>query len=253
MQILNKLLFKNQRNLKITIAIIVVFFIFIYNLIGYFYFQHTINEIILDFSITIIISTGLIALIFYSFNQQKKQLNEQIEQLAEAYQYIGKINRKIDALLELDIASLDRSKKYSLNEASSKIFKQLLNLINARTGYLYLKSPIEFKIFHGLNKNNQLKKFCDLIAQNKKIDFHYSKNREAREYFKNLNINENLLKKYDLITKPVYMHDKDIGVMLFFFDKKHFVEERDLNIIRVFSFYLALNYTFKPDLSIYQA
>ena len=92
-----------------------------------------------------------------------------------------------------------------------------------------------------------------MISRNENIDFCYSKNREAKEYFKNLDTNGHMLKKYDLITKPVYMHDKDIGIMLLLFDKKHFVEERDLNIIRVFSFYLALNYTFKPDLSIYQA
>jgi hypothetical protein len=45
------------------------------------------------------------------------------------------------------------------------------------------------------------------------------------------------------------MHRQDIGIMLLLFKKNQTIEDRDMNIIRVFSFYLALNATFKPDFS----
>jgi hypothetical protein len=190
--------------------------------------------------------------IFYIINIKQKQLNDQLDQLTEAYQYIGQVNRKIDALLELDISSLYHSKSNTLHESSAKIFKQLINILPAKAGFFHLKPPQQFKIYHGEQINPEIKKTFDYLHNQGITDFRYSHGPENETYFKELGVDENLLKKYIFLIKPIYMHDQDIGHIILVFPKNRTIEDRDINIIRIYSFYLALNYTFKPDLSLYQ-
>lgn len=252
MNLFDKFFSKNYLFLKFFILIIVSLLIICSEIFNHFYFQKTVINSIFDSILTFIITILLVYFAFYIINIKQRQLNDQLNQLTDAYQYIGQINRRIDALLELDISTLDHSKKNSLHESSATIFKQLINLLQAKAGLFYLKPPLQFKIYHGEHLNPEIKKTFDkLIEQNIK-DFKYSHGAENEKYFKEIGVNENLLKKFIILIKPVYMHDKDVGHLLLLFSKNQNLEERDLNIIRIYSFYLALNYTFKPDLTLYQ-
>lgn len=252
MDLFDQFLNKNYRLLKIFIIGLALAIIIADQLVNYFFFRENLYKIIADSLISIILTLVLINFIFYLINIKQKQLNDQLNQLTEAYQYIGQINRKIDALLELDISTLDHSKKNSLHQSSTAIFRQLINLTQAKAGLFYLKPPLHFKIYHNENYHPELKKTFDFLSEQGIKEFKYSRVPENEQYFRELGINENLLKKYNLLIKPVYMHDQDIGHLLLLFPKNQNLEDRDINIIRIYSFYLALNYTFKPDLSLYQ-
>ncbi len=243
---------KRYLSFKILIIGLIIIFFIIIQVIDIFYLQKTSNIIIIDAIAALIFSILLIELIFKIITKKENQLKNQIEQLTDAYQYIGQINRKIDALLELDISNLDRSKKYSLNESSTDIFNQLLNLVQAKAGYLYFRPPIDFKFYQTKIDQPQIKKTFEKLITAGIKEFKYSQNKNNQEFFESLNIEPEILKKYDFLTKPIYMHDKDVGIMVLAFKKNQQLETRDFNIIRIYSFYLALNYTFKPDFSIYQ-
>ena len=252
MNLFNKFLSKNYILLKFFIIIIVAILIIGSEIFNYFYFQKSLNNSISDGILTLIITILLVYFAFYIINIKQRQLNDQLNQLTEAYQYIGQINRKIDALLELDISTLDHSKKNSLHESSSAIFRQLAHLTQAKAGLFYLKPPLQFKIYHGDNLHPEIKKTFDSLSDRGINKFKYSHGPENEKLFLEMGVSENLLKKYIFLIKPVYMHDKDVGHLLLIFNKSQNLEDRDLNIIRIYSFYLALNYTFKPDLTLYQ-
>ncbi|MFA5188132.1 MAG: hypothetical protein WC460_02080 [Patescibacteria group bacterium] len=228
---------------------IVIFFIIIIDIFTVFYFHKSISNAIFDVLASLILTSFLMALVFYIIDKKEKQQTAQIEQLTEAYQYIGQINRKIDALLELDIASLDQSAHRPIHETASGIFKQLITLLGAKAGFLHLNPPLEFKIYIDQQKNSEVKNALEILARTGAKEFRHSQGAANELFFKELGLTENLLKKYDFVIKPVYMHKRDIGIMLLLFKKNQPLEDRDLNIIRVFSFYLALNATFKPDFS----
>jgi len=249
MKIINKIV-DRPLYLKITIISVVIFIILIYNLIGYFIFEKSVNHIVFDVISSLIISIILIAVIFRIFYSQKELLNSQVEQLTEAYQYIGQVNRKIDSLLELDISTLDQSKNYPLQEKTSKIFQQLNSLLNSHSGLLYFKKPYDFKVHVSPIKNKSVEKFLEKLLEKNLRNFKYSQNPEHKQRFIEYGLNDDFFKKYEIISKPVYMHDQDIGNMLLLFKRGTPITDRDLNIIRVFSFYLALNATFQPDFSI---
>jgi hypothetical protein len=252
MKFIDRLLTKNYALLKITLIIVVIFLISIVNIIDIFYFKKPLVSTIFDVIISLILSCLLLCLTFYLIKKKEKQLESQIEQLCEAYQYIGQINRKMDALLELDIASLDNSAKRPAHETASAIFKQLVNLLGAKAGFLYFNPPLEFKIYTDNQKSNEIKNVLEILARSGTKEFRHSQGIENENFFKELGVTNDLLKKFDFVIKPVYMHQQDIGIMLLLFKKQYPLEDRDLNIIRVFSFYLALNATFKPDFSIYK-
>jgi len=243
---------KNKLSIRFFIIFLVLLALLISQTIAFIYFDKPLNLILLDSLSVLIATVFIIEITLYIVVKKENQLNEQIEQLTEAYQYIGQINRKIDALLELDISSLDRSKKLTPNESSSAIFKQLINLLQAKAGYLYIRPPIQFKIFHGSQKEITAKKTFEYLLATGLKEFKHSQGKENEQFFKDLGVNGGLLKKYTLLAKPVYMHEKDMGMMFLLFKKGQILEDRDLNIIRIYSFYLALNYTFKPDFSFYQ-
>ncbi len=252
MKFIDRLLSKNYTLLKITLIIAVIFLILIINIIDICFFKKSLASIIFDVICSVILTCLLLCLTFYIIKIKERQYESQIQLLCEAYQYIGQINRKIDALLELDIASLDHSDKRPVHETASKIFKQLINLLQAQSGLLYLNPPLEFKIFVNGHKDGEIKNALEILARSNIKDFRHSQGQENENFFKELGLTTDLLKKYDFVLKPVYMHSQDIGVMLLLFKKNHPLEDRDMNIIRVFSFYLALNATFKPDFSSYQ-
>ncbi len=235
----------------LVIGLIIIFFILI-QVIDLLYFSKPVNLIMIDAITALIASILLIEIIFKIIEKKESQLKNQIDQLTDAYQYIGQINRKIDSLLELDISALDRSKKHSLHESSINIFNQLLNLVQAKAGYLYFKPPIDFKSYQAQIEQPQIKKTFEQLINAGIKEFKHSQNKNNYDYFQSLGVNPEILKKFDFITKPIYMHDKDVGIMFLAFKKNHTLETRDFDIIRIYSFYLALNYTFKPDFSIYQ-
>lgn len=252
MKIIDKILIKDLKKLKITILIIVIFIIFLYNLIDFIYFSETYLSIFFHVSSSIVIALLLISFVFYIFDKQKKHLDEQVKQLTDAYQYIGKINRKIDSLIELDISTLDRSKNYSFKKSAEKIFRQLRSLVNAKAGALYLKKPFDYKFYDFLIEDKDIKLAIEKLIKKELKVFKYSHDLKSKQKFIEYGVDEKFFKKFELIAKPVYMHNQDIGLMLLVFSKGTPVEERDLNIIRVFSFYLALNATFKPDFSVFK-
>ncbi|HDQ23086.1 MAG TPA: hypothetical protein ENN28_03920 [Candidatus Uhrbacteria bacterium] len=243
---------KNYLFLRALIVSLIIIFFTISQIINLIYFAKSFDLIIIDGIFTLIIAILIMEIVLKLIKTKEKQLESQIEQLTEAYQYIGQVNRKIDALLELDISALDRSKKRSIHESSTNIFNQLINLTHAQAGLLYFKPPIDFKFFKSKAKHPELKKTLELFSNSEIKGFKYSQNENNSEFFQSLCPNSILLKKLDFVTKPIYMHDKDVGIMVLAFKKNHYLEDRDFNIIRVYSFYLALNYTFKPDFSIYQ-
>lgn len=252
MNLFDKFFNKNYRFLKNFIICFVIFIIIVDETFNYFYFQKEVYNSIADSILSLVLTVILVNFAFYIINIKQRQLNDQLNQLTEAYQYIGQINRKIDALLELDISTLDHSKKNSLHESSTAIFRQLVNLIQAKAGLFYLKPPLHFKVYHGDNLQPEIKQAMDFIGGKGLKEFKYSHGPENEKFFIELGLNENMLKRFIFLIKPVYMHDKDVGYLLLLFNKNQIPEERDLNIIRIYSFYLALNYTFKPDLSLYQ-
>jgi hypothetical protein len=252
MNIFDKFLTKNYSLLRLFIVLFVLLIIILDETFNYFFFHKPILISISDALVSFILTLILVHVAFYIINLKQKQLNEQLNQLTEAYQYIGQINRKIDALLELDISTLDHSKKNSLHESSATIFRQLISLTQAKAGLFYLKPPLQFKIYHGDDMHPDVKHALDFIGSKGIKEFKYSHGPENEQYFRDLGISENLLKRYIFLIKPVYMHDKDVGHLLLLFNKNQMLEDRDLNIIRIYSFYLALNYTFKPDVSLYQ-
>jgi hypothetical protein len=235
--------------LKITLIIAVIFLILIVNIIDLCYFKKTFASIIFDVASSLVLTCLLLCLTFYLIKKKEQQLKSQIQQLCEAYQYIGQINRKIDALLELDITSLDQSAHRPIHETASAIFKQLISLLGAKAGFLYYNPPFEFKIYTDIQKNHEIKNALEILARSGTKEFRHSQGLENELFFKDLGLTDDLLKKYDFVIKPVYMHRQDIGIMLLLFKKNQTIEDRDMNIIRVFSFYLALNATFKPDFS----
>lgn len=252
MNLLDKLFTRNYSYLKILIIIFVSIIVIISEIFNYYYFHKNIYNSISDAILTLILTVLIVFFAFYIINIKQRQLNDQLNQLTEAYQYIGQINRKIDSLLELDISSLDHSKKNSLHDSSATIFKQLVNLIQAKAGLFYLKPPLHFKIYHGENLHPDIKKSIDLLVNLDIKEFKYSHGPDNENFFKEIGINENLLRRFVFLIKPVYMHEKDVGHLVLLFPKDNVPEERDLNIIRIYSFYLALNYTFKPDVTLYQ-
>lgn len=252
MNLFDKFFNKNYRFLRNFIIIFVIFIIIADESFNYYYFHKDIGNSVADSVLSFILTVLLVNFAFYVINIKQRQLNDQLNQLTEAYQYIGQINRKIDALLELDISTLDHSKKNSLHESSATIFRQLINLTQAKAGLFYLKPPLHFKIYHGDNIHPDIKHALDFIGAKGIKEFKYSHGQENEQFFRDLGVNENLLKRFIFLIKPVYMHDKDVGHLLLIFNKNQNLEDRDLNIIRIYSFYLALNYTFKPDVSLYQ-
>jgi len=247
---LDKLLTHNYRLLKLVIIISVLILIFITEVINFFYFKKPIASSVFD-SITIfIISLIILKLTFFTINKKEEQLNQQVNQLTDAYTYIGKINRKIDALLDLDISSLDQSKNKDLRASSESIFNQLISLINACEGILILKHPFNIKVYRNFypNHDQDIKPIIEELVKNNIRHFYFSQNPNHKYEISKLGVDKQIFKKFNLILKPVYMHDKDIGQMVIVLDAKEEIEERDLNIIRVFSFYLALNTTFKPEI-----
>ncbi|MCX6740186.1 MAG: hypothetical protein NTZ49_03095 [Candidatus Parcubacteria bacterium] len=252
MNLFDKFLSKNYRLLKTSIIIFVLIIIFLDESFNSYVFKKDLANIISDGVLSFILTILLVNLAFYLINLKQKQLNEQIDQLTEAYQYIGQINRKIDTLLEVDISRLDHSKNNNLNESSAAIFKQLINLLQPKAGVFYLKPPLQFKIYHGEDSHPDIKKTLDNIINMNVKEFKYSHNPENEQFFKEIGVADHLLKKYTFLIKPVYMHEKDVGHMILLFHKNQKLEDRDLNIIRIYSFYLALNYTFKPELNFYQ-
>jgi hypothetical protein len=247
MNLFNKFLTKNYTLLKFSIIVFVMLIIVADETFNFYYFHKAIANSFADGLLSLILTILLVNISFYIINIKQRQLNDQLDQLTEAYQYIGQINRKIDAMLELDISSLDHSKKNSLHESSSIIFRQLMDLLQAKAGLFYLKPPLHFKIYHGDNLHPDIKKTFDLLAETGVKEFKYSHGSDNELFFKDLGVNENILKRYIFLIKPVYMHDTDVGHLILAFPKNQVPEERDLNIIRIYSFYLALNYTFKPD------
>jgi len=252
MKLIDRLLLNKYTWLKITILAIVIFLIITINIFTIFYFNKTVSNAIFDILASLILTCFFMAFVFYIIDKKEKQQAAQIEQLTEAYQYIGLINRKIDALLELDIASLDQSAHRPIHETASGIFKQLITLLGAKAGFLHLNPPLEFKIYVDHQKNLEVKNALEILAHSGAKEFRHSQGEENELFFKDLGLADDLLKKYDFVIKPVYMHQQDIGIILLLFKKNQALEDRDLNIIRVFSFYLALNATFKPDFSSYQ-
>jgi len=252
MNLFDKFFNKNYHFLKNFIIVFVILIIIIDETFNYYFFHKAIANSIADSILSFILTVLLVNFAFYIINIKQQQLNDQLNQLTEAYQYIGQINRKIDALLELDISTLDHSKKNSLHESSASIFRQLINLTQAKAGLFYLKPPLHFKIYHGENMHPDVKHALDFIVEKGIKEFKYSHDPDNEQFFRDLGVKENLLKRFIFLIKPVYMHDKDVGHLLLLFNKNQVLEDRDLNIIRIYSFYLALNYTFKPDLSLYQ-
>jgi hypothetical protein len=244
---------ENKLSLRFIILVLVVVALLISQIIAFYYLQKPIHTIFLDSISGIITAICIVEISLYLIEKKEKQLRDQIEQLTDAYQYIGQINRKIDALLEVDISTLDHSKHLPPNESSSAIFKQLINLLQAKAGYLYLKPPIKFKIFHGSEMENGIKKIFENLRDIGIKEFKHSQGKANEQFFIDLGVNEVILKKYTILVKPVYMHEKEMGTLILLFKKGQTLEDRDLNIVRIYSFYLALNYTFKPDLSSYQA
>ncbi len=249
MSIFNKIIDRSLY-LKITIVLIVIFVITSYDIIGLIYFNNSINHLVFDLILSLLLSVFLITVTFKVFDHQKSLLNAQVEQLTEAYQYIGQINRKIDSILELDISSLDQSKNYPLQEKASKIFEQLNSLLNSHGGLLYFKKPYDFKINLSNSNDKETSNILETLINKDLKKFKYSQNPDYKQKFIEHGLPEEFFKKYEIVSKPVYMHDQDIGIMLLLFKKGTQITDRDLNIIRVFSFYLALNATFKPDFSI---
>jgi len=252
MKFIDRLLSKNYTFLKITLIIAVIFLILIINIFDIYYFKKPLASIIFDVTSSFVLTCLLLCLTFYLIKKKEKQFESQIQQLCEAYQYIGQINRKIDALLELDIASLDQSAHRPIHETASGIFKQLISLLGAKAGFLYFNPPLEFKMYTDNQKNHEVKNALEILARSGAKEFRHSQGQENELFFKELGLTDDLLKKYDFVIKPVYMHQQDIGIMLLLFKKNQALEDRDLNIIRVFSFYLALNATFRPDFSKYK-
>lgn len=250
MKLLDKFTNKEYKKLKWTIFISVLVIILIYNLIIHFWLGKQLIYIYIDLVITLLLS---VAAIFFAFNIIEKKenlLKEQVDQLTDSYQYIGKINRKIDSLLEIDISSLDQSKNISLENSTAKIFSRLINVVNAKAGLLKFTYKVDFKIFESAFNDEKIKENLKKIARQHYSDLYCSFNVGQQKYFTELNIGQDFLKKYKIISKPIYMHDKDIAVMVLLFDKNEEIDDRDLNIIRVFSFYIALNATFKPDFAV---
>jgi hypothetical protein len=252
MNLFDKFFTKNYNFLKIFIIVFVLIIIALDETLNHYYFHKAIANSLADSILSFILTILLVNFAFYIINTKQKQLNDQLDQLTEAYQYIGQINRKIDSLLELDISTLDHSKNNSLHESSATIFRQLITLTQAKAGLFYLKPPLHFKIYHGDKMHPDVKHALDFIIAKDIKEFKYSHGPGNEQFFRDLGVNENLLKRYIFLIKPVYMHDKDVGHLLLLFNKNQVLEDRDLNIIRIYSFYLALNYTFKPDLSLYQ-
>lgn len=250
MKIIEKFTSKEYRKLQWTIFIGVLCLIIIYNLIAHFLLAKQLIHIYLDLLITLLLSVIVIYFAFQIIEKKEKQLKDQVDQLTDSYQYIGKINRKIDSLLEIDISSLDQSQNVSLEDSTAKIFSRLINITNAKAGLLSFTYGTNFRIFESVLNDEKIKDNLKKIAKQHYSNLYCSFNEGQQKYFTDLDLNDAFLKKYQLISKPIYMHDKDIGVMVLLFDKKEEIEDRDLNIIRVFSFYLALNATFKPDFKI---
>jgi hypothetical protein len=245
-----KILSSDYNKLQKIIILFVIVVCLVKEVIYLLFFHKNLLLSSLDLLITLTISIILIKIGFSLIKQKEKQLKYQIDQLTDSYQYIGKINRKIDSLLELDISSLDHSKKnISIEDSAKKIFSQLINSVSAKAGLLVLYSPLNLKIYQQQN-NNGYKKILEKLASARLPNFCHSQNQQELAKFTELNFEDSILKKYILVSKPVYMHDKDIGIITLVFDNNFDLEERDLNIVRVFSFYLALNVTFQPDFNL---
>lgn len=244
-----KLYYKSPTFLKGVIVFLAVFFFTLTQIISVIFFDKTFHAVWIDAILALVSSLIIIEIAFYLFYKKEKQLDKEVEQLIDAYQYIGQVNRKIDALLDLDISDLDHSKNNSLNESAGKIFHQLANLLSAQAGCLCLNPPINLKIHIGVKNEAEVKHAFEILKSKNINEFKYSRSLDNEKYFRELGIKEDFIKKYNFVVKPVYMHEQDIGLMFLVFKKSQQLEERDLNIIRFYSFYIALNYTFNPDFS----
>jgi hypothetical protein len=244
-----KFYYKNPTFLKIIIVVLVVLLFSLSQIISVIILNKTLHAVLLDSVSALITTLIVVEIAFYLFYKKERQLDKEVEQLIDAYQYIGQVNRKIDALLDLDISDLDHSKNHSLNESAGKIFNQLANLLSTQSACLCLNSPINLKIHIGNKNETEIQHVFELLKNKNDNEFKYSGSPENEKYFKDLGIKEDFIKKFNFVVKPVYMHDKDIGLMFLVFKKNQHIEERDLNIIRFYSFYIALNYTFRPDFS----
>jgi hypothetical protein len=242
-----KLYYKSPSFLKGIIVFLAVFFFTLSQIISVIFLNKSIHAVWIDSLFALITSVIIVEIAFYLFGKKERQLDKEVEQLIDAYQYIGQVNRKIDALLDLDISDLDHSKNHSLNESAGKIFHQLANLLSAQTACLCLNPPINLKIHIGNKNETEIRQVFEFLKSQSVKEFKYSGSPENEKYFREVGIKEDFLKKYNFVVKPVYMHEQDIGLMFLVFKKNQQVEERDLNIIRFYSFYIALNYTFRPD------
>jgi len=244
-----KFYYKSPTFLKTIVVFLAVLFFILSQIISVIFLHKSFHAVWIDAIFALISSLIIIEIAFYLFYKKEKQLDKEVEQLIDAYQYIGQVNRKIDALLDMDISDLDRSKNNSRNESAGKIFNQLANLLSAQSACLCLNPPINLKLHIGNKNETEIRDVFEFLKNKNVNEFKFSESPENEKYFRELGISEDFMKKYNFVVKPVYMHDQDIGLMLLVFKKNQHVEERDLNIIRFYSFYIALNYTFNPDFS----
>ncbi|MDD5340864.1 MAG: hypothetical protein PHC97_00285 [Patescibacteria group bacterium] len=243
-----KLRYKSKAFLKGLIVFIAVSFFMLSQIVSVIFYNKPAQSLLVDFVLAIIGSIIIAEIVLNLIGKKEKQLDKEVEQLIDAYQYIGNVNRKIDSLLEMDISYLDHSKNHSKNETAMDIFRRLASLLSPEYGCLNLTEPFNLKYCIGTKNNNELGRPVEILKNVNGSTFKYSERTEDQEYFKE-QFGDNVLKKYSFLIKPVYMHDKDIGFMFLIFRKNQRLEERDFNIIKIFSFYIALNYTFKPDFS----
>jgi len=163
-------------------------------------------------------------------------------QLTNAYTHLGKINRKISLLFELD--QYPKSKK-GKQQTLNHVLNLAMNISNSSTGYLYQskgKGKFDLLSHKGLNGEQKDKikiisartiKLLKHLIKEKKLISGYIKGYEAE-----LLVLDNELKYF--VTIPLSKGTSLGGFIFLGFDKKNSVDAQDLEFLDVFAMHASI-------------
>jgi len=205
---------------------------------------------ILDWFIIGIITFFVIQISFYLIYRQNDKLQENINELLNSYEYIGTINRKLDELLDLKI-NLDDTENEKMNKRQMAEFTltKLIRIINASAGHIHFLHHDYPDISYSKTENNddieKYKNIFNLLGKKHFNEIINTQNSFDETKLAECQIPAEFHQDHNIIIKPVYLNKQDLAQIELILPKEERIEEQDIKIIRLFSFYLAAIVGFK--------
>jgi len=127
------------------------------------------------------------------------------------------------------------------------ILTKLIRILNASAGQIHFLSH-EYQDIYKARNSESIEEFRNVFNKLSKKHFTEiinTQNKLDESQLAETAIPPEFLEQYNIIIKPVYLNKQDIAQIQVVLPKAEKIEEQDLKIIRLFSFYLAAAICFK--------